>query len=151
MLSLKKDLFIACAIFVKNQIMIQNILMTFLVVNVLFRLNIKTTESFSCLPKNGIYEGVNYTGSDFYSEIHNISPIRCFHECLLFKGCTFVNYDKMRFICYLFNTDLNETFVEPDVGFAIMHNVSQDTVCTLFPNLGFEYMLASGILTKRLL
>lgn len=117
--------------------MIQNILMSFLVVNVLFQLNIKTTESFSCLPKNGIYEGVKYTGSDFYSEIHNIGPIRCFHECLLFKGCTFVNYDKMRFNRYLFNTDLNETFVEPDVGFAIMHNVSQDKVCTLFRNLGF--------------
>lgn len=122
----------------KNQIMIQNILISFLVVNVLFRLNIKTTESFSCLPKNGIYEGV---------KIHNIGPIRCFHECLLFKGCTFVNYDKMRFICYLFNRDLNETFVEPDVGFTIMHNVSQHKVCTLFPNLGFEYMLTLGILT----
>lgn len=109
--------------------------MSFLVVNVLFRLKIKTTERFSCLPKNGIYEGVKYTGSDFYSEIHNISPIRCFLECLLFKGCTFVNYDKMQFICYLFNTDLNETFVEPDVGFAIMHNVSQDKVCSSFSHL----------------
>lgn len=97
--------------FKKNQIMIPNILMSFLVVNVLFRLNIKTTECFSCLPKFGIYEGVKYTDSDFYSEIHNIG--------------------------YLFNTDLNETFVEPDVGFAIMHNVSQDKVCTLFRNLGF--------------
>lgn len=118
--------------FRKNQIMIQNILMSFLVVNVLFQLNIKTTERFSCLPKNGIYEGVKYTGSDFYSEIHNIGPIRCFHECLLFKGCTFVNYDKMRFNRYLFNTDLNESFVEPDVGFAIMHNVSQDKVVLYF-------------------
>lgn len=116
---------------------IQNIFMSFLVVNVLFRLNIKTMESFSCLRKNGIYEGVKYTGSDFYSEIHNVGPIRCFHECLLFKGCTFVNYDKMQFICYLFNTDLIETSLEPDVGFAMMHNVSQYKVCTLFPNLGF--------------
>lgn len=107
-----------------NQIMIQNIFMFFLVVNVLFQLNIQTTESFSCSRKNGIYEGVKYTDSDFFSEIHNIGPIRCFHECLLFKGCAFVNYDKMRFICHLFNTDLNETSVEPDVGFAIMHNVS---------------------------
>lgn len=111
--------------------------MYFLVVNVLFRLNIQTTESFSCSPKNGIYEGVKYTGSDFYSEIHNIGPIRCFHECSMFKGCTFVNYDKMRFICYLFNTGLIESSVEPDVVFAIMHNASQDKVCTSFPHLGF--------------
>ncbi|XP_052710946.1 uncharacterized protein LOC128185379 [Crassostrea angulata] len=32
----------------------------------------------------------------------------------------------MQFICYLFNTELNETSVKPDVGFAIMHNISQD-------------------------
>lgn len=49
--------------------MIQNILMSFLVVNVLFRLNIQTTESLSCSPKNGIFDGVKYTGSDFYSEL----------------------------------------------------------------------------------
>lgn len=111
--------------------------MSFLVVNVLFRLNIQTTESLSCSPKNGIFDGVKYTGSDFYSEIHDIGAIRCFHECSLFKGCTFVNYDKMRFICYFFNTDLIEISVDPDVGFVIMNNVSQYKVCTLFLNLRF--------------
>lgn len=117
-----------------HQSMIQNFPMFFLGVAILFNLNIQTAKSVSCPPKNGIYEGVKYTSSDSCREIHNIGPIRCFHECSLLTGCTFVNYDKMRFICYLFITDLNKTFVKPDVGFAMMHNVSQDKVCTLFPD-----------------
>lgn len=115
-----------------NQSMIRNLPLCFPGVALIIISNIQTTESVSCPPNNGIYEGVKYTGSESYSEIRSIGPIRCFHECSLFTGCTFVNYDKMQFICYLFNTELNETSVKPDVGFAIMHNISQDKVCTYF-------------------
>lgn len=115
--------------------MIRNLPLCFSGVVIIIISNIQTIESVSCPPNNGIYEGVKYTGSESYSEIHNIGPIRCFHEC------TFVNYDKMQFICYLFNTEFNETSVKPDVGFAIMHNISQDKVCTSFPDLGYKCML----------
>lgn len=123
--------------------MIRNLPLCFPGVAIIIISNIQTTESVSCPPNNGIYEGVKYTGSESYSEIRNIGPIRCFHECSLFTECTFVNYDKMQFICYLFNTELNETSVKPDVGFAIMHNISQDKVCTSFPDLGYNCRLHS--------
>lgn len=126
-----------------NQSMIRNLPLCFPGVAIIIISNIQTTESVSCPPNNGIYDGVKYTGSESYSEIRNIGPIRCFHECSLFTGCTFVNYDKMQFICYLFNTELNETSVKPDVGFAIMHNISQDKVCTSFPDLGYKCRLHS--------
>lgn len=133
-----------------NQSMIRNLPLCFPGVAIIIISNIQTTESVSCPPNNGIYEGVKYTGSESYSEIRNIGPIRCFHECSLFTGCTFVNYDKMQFICYLFNTELNETSVKPDVGFAIMHNISQDKVCTSFPDLGYKCKLHSILFLKLL-